>query len=427
MGTAAASTGRAWALGALLALAAALAGCGSSNPGASASITDTAAVAPLVRNCPDAVLAAIEEVAHRVYQESASGRIIAQAVQRVRASAALVQAVEAGDAAAAHRVLESLLLNQIVSVRVARGGRTLAAIERAAGIAPASGRLVNARGQTVGTFTVTVQGANGYAQTVAGLLAARVVMRSGRRLLAATLRPAPALAPGQREVQHAGVGYRVDELAGATFPDRPLSIALLAPTAPIAAICRRPGASAAGAAAAQALGEVAERVYYAEHLGPKAELLLHYVERSRPFRAAVLAGDAAATRAAIIGFFRSHLHIVRVRVVRGGRLLVDVGGPHVLAPIRWVIRDAHGHVAAHVEFAIQDDLGFQILARAFTGAQVLMREGTRQVMGTLSPGPAGVPPRGRVVYRGVPYQAYTFQAEAFPSGALRISLLYPAR
>lgn len=381
----------------------------------------------LARSCPDAVLAAIEEVAHRVYQESASGRIIAQAVQRVRTSAALVQAVEGDDATAAHRVLESLLLNQIVSVRVVRRGRTLAAIERAAGIAPASGRLVNARGQTVGTFTVTVQGANGYAQTVAGLLAARVVMRSGRRLLAATLRGAPALAPGQREVQHAGVGYRVDEFAGDAFPDRPLSIALLAPTAPIAAICRAPGAGAAGAVAAQAqaLGEVAERVYYAEHAGSKAELLLHYVERSRPFRAAVLAGNAAATRAAIIGFFRSHLHIVRVRVVRSGRLLVDVGGPYVLAPIHGAIRDAHGHVAAHVELAIQDDRGFQILARAFTGAQVLMREGTRQVLGTLSPGPPGVPPRGRVVYRGVTYQAYTFWAEAFPSGALRISLLYP--
>jgi hypothetical protein len=428
MGVASVSRRRAGVFGALLALAAALAGCGSSHPGTSATITDTAAVAPLARSCPDAVMAAIEAVAHRVYQESASGRIIAQAVQRVRTSATLAQAVEAGDATAARQALESLLFNQIVSVRVTRGARTLAAIERGAGIAPASGRLVNARGQTVGTFTVTVQGANGYAQTVAGLLAARVVMRSGRRLLAATLRPAPALAPGQREIQHAGVGYRLDEFAGVAFPDRPLSIALLAPTSTIAALCQRPGAGATGAAAAQAaaLGEVAERVYDAEHEGPKAELLLHYVESSRPFRAAVLAGDAAATRAAIIGFFRSHLHIVRVRVVRGGRLLVDVGGPHVLAPIRGVIRDVHGHVAAHLELAIQDDLGFQILARAFTDAQVLMREGTRQVMGTLSPGPAGVPPRGRVVYRGVPYQAYTFQAEAFPSGALRISLLYPA-
>jgi hypothetical protein len=170
---------------------------------------------------------------------------------------------------------------------------------------------------------------------------------------------------------------------------------------------------------------VAERVYYAEHAASKAELILHYVERSRPFREAVLAGNAVATRAAIIGFFRSHLHIVRVRVIRAGKPLVDVGGPYVLAPIHGVIRDSRGRVAAHFLLAIQDDLGFQILAHAFTGAQVLMREGTRQVMGTLSPGPATVPNRGRVAYRGVAYRAYSFDAEAFPSGPLRISLLFP--
>ena len=73
-------------------------------------------------------------------------------------------------------------------------------------------------------------------------------------------------------------------------------------------------------------------------------------------------------------------------------------------------------MAAHFLLAIQDDLGFQILAQAFTGAQVLMREGTRQVMGTLSPGPATVPNRGRVVYRGVTYEAYSFNARSLPLG-----------
>jgi hypothetical protein len=47
------------------------------------------------------------------------------------------------------------------------------------------------------------------------------------------------------------------------------------------------------------------------------------------------------------------------------------------------------------------------------------------VMGTLRPGPASIPDRGRVVYRGTTYQAYSFVGEAFPSGPLRISLLYP--
>ena len=111
--------------------------------------------------------------------------------------------------------------------------------------------------------------------------------------------------------------------------------------------------------------------------------------------------------------------------MRAGRLLIDVGGPHVLAPIHGVIRDARGRVAAHFELAIQDDLGFTLLARAFTGAQTLMREGPRQVMGSLRPGPTSVPDRGRVTYQGTTYEAYSFGAQAFPSGALRISLLYP--
>src|SRR5580698_8655439 len=173
-----------------LALAMLLVGCGSGGSSQSkvdpTTITDTAAVSPIARSCPAATLEAIEGVAQRVYQESASGRIVAEALARLKSSSALAQAVEGDDRAAAHRVLEGLLLNQIVSVRVTRDGRTLTKIERAAGIAPRSESLVNALGQTVGEVTVSVQGANGYAQTVSGLLHAQVMVRSGRRQLIAT-------------------------------------------------------------------------------------------------------------------------------------------------------------------------------------------------------------------------------------------------
>lgn len=427
MGTGAASAKRGWALGAVLALAVALPGCGGSgNSGASTTITDTAAVSPISMNCPDAALAAIESVANRVYQESASGRIVAEALQRLESSSALAQAVEGGDGVAAHRVLEGLLLNQIVSVRVVRGGRTLAKIERGAGIAPASGSISNARAQRVGTVTVSVQGANGYAQTVSGLLHAQVVIHSGGQELTSTLHPTPKLEPGASGLSYHGVSYRVDTFTARAFPGRPLSISLLAPSASIEAVCQRRDGRAPGVTQARAitLGLVAERVYEAELTGSKAELILHYAERSRAFREAVLAGNATATRAAIIGFFRSHLHIVRVRVIREGKLLIDVGGPHVLAPIPGVIRNARGRVAASFLLSIQDDKGLQILSQAFTGAQVLIREGPRQVMGTLDPGPATIPRRGRVVYRGVPYVVYSFDAQAFPTGTLQVSLLF---
>jgi hypothetical protein len=434
-------------LGALLLIVIAwtCAGCGSGGrAGAGITITDTAAKTPLAKapgaetqapgspvatDCPGATLEALERVGHSVYEESASGRIVAEAVYRLESSRALAEATARGEAGAVERVLRGLLLNQIVSVRVARAGRTLARIERGAGIAPAHGRLI-LDGELVGTFAVSTQGANGYAQTTSGLTATQVLVRSEGRVLRSTLRLTPdalrALRKSPREVSLAGVGYRVDTFTGRAFPNRPMSISLLVPSSAIATVCA--GAAARGGAPrarAEAWGLVAERVYYAEHEGSKAELILGDVERSRAFREAVLAGDAKATRAAIIGFFRAHLHVVRVRVTRAGRLLVDVGGPHVLAPIQGVIRDARGHIAAHFEMAIQDDLGFTILARAFTGAQTLMREGPLQVMGTLRPGPVSVPDRGRVTYRGVTYEAYSFDAKAFPAGQLRISLLYP--
>jgi hypothetical protein len=414
-------------LGVLL-LVCAYSGCGTGGPASGGTtITDTAARVPVATDCASATLEALERVGHSVYEESAGGRIVAQAVYRLESSRALGEAVSRDDAAGTRRVLRGLLLNQIVSVRVLRAGRTLARIERGVAIAPASGRVLLGD-QLVGTFTVAVQGANGYAQTTSGLTATQVLVRSGSRELTSTLPTAGvALGRNQRKVSIGGVGYRVDTFAGQAFPNRPASISLLIPSSSIAAICP-PGAARPGDVAqarANAWGRVAERVYDAERSGSKAKLILGVVERSRAFRTAVLAGDAAAARAAIVGFFRSHLHIVRVRVMRAGRLLVDVGGPNVLAPIAGVIRDGRGRVAAHFLLAIQDDLGFTILARAFTGAQTLMRIGARQVMGTLHPGPTAIPDRGVVAYRGQTYQAYSFAAEAFPSGPLRISLLYP--
>ena len=116
---------------------------------------------------------------------------------------------------------------------------------------------------------------------------------------------------------------------------------------------------------------------------------------------------------------------MRVRVTIGDRLLIDDGGPFVLAPVHGTLRSG-GRVVGHFEMAIQDDAGYLKLARLFTGAEVLMRSGARQIMGTLDPGPASVPDRGAVAYRGRTYQAYSFSGVAFPEGPLRISLLLPS-
>jgi hypothetical protein len=114
---------------------------------------------------------------------------------------------------------------------------------------------------------------------------------------------------------------------------------------------------------------------------------------------------------------------VRVRLFRGTRLLVDVGGPYVLAPVAAVLRDAGERPIGRVVLAVQDDMGYMLLAHRFTGAEVVMRVGSHQVMGTLRPGPRRIPDAGPVTYRGTRYEAVSFKATAFPTGSLRISLL----
>jgi hypothetical protein len=195
-----------------------------------------------------------------------------------------------------------------------------------------------------------------------------------------------------------------------------LRIVLLVPTSAIA--CPGPLAQAR----VETLGHVGERIYQEELHSPDVAATLRSMEGSTAFQRAVAARSVSATRAAILGFFAAHIHVVRVRVTIDGRLLIDEGGPYALAPVHGTLR-SDGHVVGDFEMAIQDDAGYLKLAHLFTGAQVLMRTGSRQVMGTLSPGPASVPDRGQVSYGGRAYQAYSFIGEAFPAGPLRISLL----
>ena len=88
----------------------------------------------------------------------------------------------------------------------------------------------------------------------------------------------------------------------------------------------------------ETLGHVGERIYQEELHSPDVTATLRHLESSTAFQHAVAAGNVAATRAAIVGFFEAHIHVVRVRVTIGSRLLIDDGGPYVLAPVHGTLR-----------------------------------------------------------------------------------------
>jgi hypothetical protein len=394
-----------------------LAGCGSAAATHGAS---SAAATPT--SCATAVASTLGQVAARVYHVAATGGDVAEAVHRVQSSTALASTIDSANAAGARAALGALLLNQIVRVEVLRGGHIFAQAGSGPAIAPVHGQIPG----TSATFVLSVQSDHTYVQVVHQVTGAQILLTTGsaggaphtRRLAGTIGGPPPASVPTEGPLSYAGQDFQAFTLAGAVYPSGSLHIVLLVPTSEISC----PGSSAQ--AHVETLGHAGERIYQEELHSPVTSATLRYLESSAAFQRAVAAQDAAATHAAIEGFFKAHIHVVRVRVTIGSRLLIDVGGPYALAPVHGTLRSG-GRVVGHFEMAIQDDAGYLKLAHLFTGAEVLMRIGSSQVMGTLSPGPATVPDRGTVSYRGRSYGAYSFTGVAFPSGPLRISLMFP--
>lgn len=411
-------------MGAALALAAlptlALIGCGSNTSAHGSTTGAAAAVQSASPQCAGAVALGMAQVAQHIYAEFAEGRVVEPAVRRLQRSHALIAAAQSGDPAAARAALLPLVHGQLARVRVVVGGRTLAEYGSAEAIAPVTAPLRDPAGATIGTLVASQQGVRGYVDTVAAFVSAHVLVRAGSQQLAATTLGAPSTLPYSGEASFGGRRYSVRSLGGSRFPSGSLRVYVLAPVPPASAC-----APTTAETTADTIGASAVSIYREEQSGSRARAVVRDFERSRSFQNAVATGDAPATEAAIVAFFKTSLHVVRVRATLGGRLVADVGGPHVLAPTGGSVRDAQGHLVGHFLLSVQDDLGYEILAHRFTGAQVLLRQGTHRIMGTLSPGPARVPDRGQIVYRGVAYQAYSFSAEAFPSGTLRVSLLIP--
>jgi hypothetical protein len=187
---------------------------------------------------------------------------------------------------------------------------------------------------------------------------------------------------------------------------------------------KAPCGRAAPEVLAQTIGAVATQIYYGEVASSETFKDRAQVESYAPLLRAVASGEKAAAKAAVTSLVYSHTHIVRLRVSNGSKLLADVGGPYILAPLSGTLR-LHGHKVGSYVMSVQDDVGYVKIETRFIGAPLVLRTGAQNVpvAGLLEPGPGVVPEHGPVTYRHVHYQAYSFPANAFPSGPLRISVL----
>lgn len=254
-----------------------------------------------------------------------------------------------------------------------------------------------------------------------------VDLRNGKRLSAAALALAVTLAlaafPGAAAASPARTAAATPS-AGSAPSTTSTTPATPTPTAPAEPA---PTACVSGPAVlANTAGSVAQRIYASEESSSEVSSDKRQIESYAPLVQAIESNDRAALATAVHTLVYSHTHIVRLRVSVGSTLLFDEGGPYILAPVTGKLR-SHGKEVGHFVFSVQDDLGYVKLETRFIGAPLVLRTESGQVPieGLLTPGPASIPDRGPVSYKSTSYEAYSFDAAAYPSGRLRISLLLP--
>ncbi|HEX3520388.1 MAG TPA: hypothetical protein VHT29_15255 [Solirubrobacteraceae bacterium] len=191
-----------------------------------------------------------------------------------------------------------------------------------------------------------------------------------------------------------------------------------------------PAATACAGATTQALtatdGKVAERIYRDELEGPGAIHDREQVEAYEPLLAALAEGNRLAIHEAVVALVYSHTHIVRLRISQGGALLADVGGPYIIAPTGGNLY-YRGRLVGSYLLSVQDDRGVVGLERRLESVPLVLHVGRSRVpLGyTLQTGSVPLPDEGQVTLGGHLFQAYSFDAKAYPAGTVRISLLHP--
>jgi hypothetical protein len=173
-------------------------------------------------------------------------------------------------------------------------------------------------------------------------------------------------------------------------------------------------------------GMVAERIYTNELVGPETIADKRQVEEYVPLLSALSEGNRPAVREAVHALVYSHTHIVRLRVRQGHSLLADIGGPYIVAPVGGRLL-YHGRQVGSYLLSVQDDLGVVGLVKRLIGVPLTLHVGRVRVplKGTVRSGSVAIPDRGPVAINGQGYEAFSFDAKAFPTGLVRVSLLRP--
>ena len=128
------------------------------------------------------------------------------------------------------------------------------------------------------------------------------------------------------------------------------------------------------------LSRVVRRIYHEGVASERTAVARHAIAASAQLRTAVEAGDPAAVRAAAQALVTGG-RMTNLRVMRGGTVLADVGGP-ALAPFSGTITGAGGTPIATYLTSVWSDEGFLAESEGVAEGRVALRVGGRSVGGS---------------------------------------------
>ena len=171
----------------------------------------------------------------------------------------------------------------------------------------------------------------------------------------------------------------------------------------------------------------AAKIYADERASAEVTQDSDHIDQSPDLLRAVADDDAPAALAAVTRLVYTPLwHIVRLRVVtRSGRVLADVGGPDILAPVSgelfW-----DGRLVGSFVMSVQDDVGYRKLVTTIAGVPIEIYSHGAPLLGSWPDPPPSPPPSGATSIDGRAYHVRTYDLTAFPSGTLQASVLVRA-
>jgi hypothetical protein len=186
--------------------------------------------------------------------------------------------------------------------------------------------------------------------------------------------------------------------------------------------------AACGAAAQATVAAVdataADRIYGNELAGTEVSFDVAQIVGAADLLAGVSADNRVATVAAVKRIvYHPAWHIVRLRALdASGRILADVGGPYVIAPVAGVLR-SHGRAVGSFVMSVQDDVGYTKLETRFVGNPVAVYVASKLVAERYAAFPAAAPRGPAVKLGGVSYLALNETYKAFPADTLTVVIL----